>query len=192
MPAVLPSLTPGKLYRTREFGPYSANPTRWAKRLLEQGVLRQAYHGLYYLPKQTRFGPAGPSEREVLQAFLGNDHFLVTGSQAWNALDLGLTGLLMVTLVYNPYRTGDFTIDGHRFWLRRVRYPQPPSAEWFVIDAFENYRMVGGDPDAMERLLAHHLRTGTYDAARLRTAATDYASPATRERLARALAAAQS
>lgn len=182
-----PSLTPGRLYRTRELAMYSANPTRWAKRLSEQGVLRQAAHGLYYLPRQTRFGPAGPSEHEVLRAFLGDDHFLVTGSPAWNVLDLGATGLLMVTLVYNPYRTGDFTLDGQHYRLRRVRFPASPSAEWFVVDAFENHRLVGADPDLMEAQLARHLRVGRFDRTRLREAAGEFASPATRLRLARAL-----
>lgn len=181
------ALTPGQVYRTREFAAYSANPTRWAKRLSEQGVLRQAAHGLYYLPRQTRFGPAGPTEHEVLRAFLGDDHFLVTGSPAWNVLDLGVTGLLMVTLVYNPYRTGEFTLDGQRYRLRRVRFPSAPSTEWFVVDAFDNHRLVGADPDLMAAQLVRHLRTGRFDSARLRAAADGYASPATRTRVAHAL-----
>jgi hypothetical protein len=183
------SLTPGKLYRTRELAAFSANPTRWAKRLTDEGVLRQAAHGIYYLPKQTRFGPAAPTERELLRAFLGDDEFVITGSSAWNVLDLGMTGLLMVTLVYNPYRTGEFTLDGGRYWLRRVRYPHPPSAEWFVVDAFENHRMVGADPALMEQLLARHLHDGKYDRERLREAAEGYASPAARGRIRRVLEA---
>lgn len=177
------------VYRTRELGAFSANPTRWAKRLSEQGVLRQAAHGLYYLPRQTRFGPSGPSEREVLRAFLGDDHFLVTGSPTWNVLDLGITGLLMVNLVYNPYRTGEFTLDGQRYRMRRVRFPTTPSPEWFVVDAFENWRMVGADPAGMEAQLGRHLRSGRFDADRLRAASDEYASPATRGRLADALVA---
>lgn len=183
------ALTPGKLYRTRDLAAFAANPTRWAKHLSEEGILRQAMHGVYYLPKQTRFGPLAPSEREMLRAFLGDDQFVITGSPAWNLLDLGITGLLMVTLVYNPYRTGEFTLDGGRYRLRRVRYPHHPPLEWFVVDAFENCRMVGADPALMEGLLVRHLRSGKYDAGRLREVAVEYASPATRERLFRALAA---
>lgn len=184
------ALTPGKLYRTRDLAAFTANPTRWAKRLSKEGLLRQATHGIYYLPKQTRFGPLAPSEREMLRAFLGDDEFVITGSPAWNVLDLGITGLLMVTLVYNPYRTGEFTLDGGRYRLRRVRYPHPPPLEWFVVDAFENCRMVGADPALMEELLVRHLRSGKYDAERLRELAVEYASPSTRERLSRALAGA--
>lgn len=181
------AMTPGRVYRTRDLAAFSANPTRWARRLTDQGVLRQAAHGLYYLPRQTRFGPAPPSEQEMLRAFLGDDHFVITGSPVWSALDLGMTGQLMVTLVYNPYRTGEFTLDGQRYWLRRVRFPQPPSLEWFVVDAFENYRMVGADPALMETMLARQLRDERVDRARLREVAAEFASPATRERVGRSL-----
>lgn len=191
MPPLPAALTPGKLYRTRELASFSANPTRWARRLAEQGILQQAAHGIYYLPKQTRFGPAAPTERELLRALLGDDEFLITGSPAWTVLDLGMTGLLMVTLVYNPYRTGEFTLDGGRYWLRRVRYPRPPTAEWFVVDAFENHRMVGADPARMERLLARHVREGKYDREGLLAVSRDYASPATRARIGRSLAGAE-
>lgn len=182
------NMTPGKVYRTRELAAFSANPTRWAKRLTDQGVLRQAAHGMYYLPLTSRFGPVPPSEHETLRAFLGDDSFLVTGSPVWNALDLGMTGQLMVTLVYNPYRTGEFTFAGGRYWLRRVRYPRSPSPEWFVVDAFENHAMVGADQAEMLRLLALHLRAGRFDAGRLRQAVAEFASPPTRSILLTVLA----
>ena len=42
-----PALEPGRAYRTRDLRPFSANPTRRARRLVDEGRLREAAHGLY-------------------------------------------------------------------------------------------------------------------------------------------------
>lgn len=184
-----PPLTPNQVYRTRELRAFTANPTRWAKRLVAQGVLQQAAHGLYYLPRMSRWGPSSPDTLELLRAFLGDDDFLITGSLIWNALDLGITGMLAVELVYTPHRTGEFPLNGRRYWMRRVSFPRPAPLEWFVVDAFRNYKMVGADPNLMEKLLKRHLQTGRFDAGILGQMAVRYGDAASRERIFRALAA---
>jgi hypothetical protein len=110
-----PAMVPGRVYRTRELRAFSANPSRWAKHLVEQGVLRQPHHGLFYLPVQSRFGPVGVTDEELLHAFLGTGDFLITGPDVWNALGLGTTQLFAVTLVYNAGRTGEVELGGRRF-----------------------------------------------------------------------------
>ncbi len=138
-----PELVPGRAYRTRDLRPWSANPTRLARRLVDEGKLREAAHGLYYAPLLTRFGPAPASSEELLRAFLGGERFLVTGPPFWNALGLGSTAMFAVTLVYNTRRSGEFQLGGRRFLLRRVYFPENPSAEWFIVDLLQHHDMAG-------------------------------------------------
>lgn len=176
-----------RVYHTHELRAFSANPTRWAKRLVDQGVLRQAAHGMYYLPRMSRWGPSSPDTLALLRAFLGDDQFLITGSLIWNALDLGITGMLAVELVYTPHRTGEFRLNGRRYRMRRVSFPNPTPVEWYVVDAFRNYKMVGADPALMEKLLARHLQTGRFDPGILEQMAVRYGDAASREQIFRAL-----
>lgn len=183
-----PPMVPGRVYRTRELREFSANPSRWAKRLVEQGVLRQPHHGLFYLPRVGRFGPAPPSDEELLRAFLGTDAFLITGPYVWNALGLGTTQLFAVTLVYNGERTGEVELDGRRYWFRRVRFPKDPPPEWYVVDLLQNERWMAEDTSRLDEHLLRALRVGRLDRDRLRAMASEYARPAVRERLLRAVA----
>ena len=45
-----------------------------------------------------------------------------TGSEHWNALGLGTTAVFPAKLVYNTKRSGEFTLGGRRFLLRRVGF----------------------------------------------------------------------
>jgi hypothetical protein len=185
-------MVPGRVYRTRELRAFSANPSRWAKRLVQLGVLRQPHHGLFYLPRVGRFGPAPPSDEEMLRAFLGSDAFLITGPDVWNALGLGTTQLFAVTLVYNEARTGEVELGGRRYWFRRVRFPKDPPAEWYVVDLFQNERWMPEDTSRLDEHLVYALRVGRLDRAKLRDMASEYARPAVRARLLRAVAASAS
>lgn len=189
---VHPAMVPGRVYRTRELRAFTANPSRWAKRLVEQGVLRRPHHGLFYLPVASRFGPVAASDEELLRAFLGTDEFLGTGPYVWNALGLGTTQLFGVTLVYNRERTGEVALGGRRFWFRRVRFPRSPSPEWFVVDLLQNERRLGEDTSTLDERLVHALCSGRFDREHLAEAAAEYARPVVRERLLRALAASAS
>lgn len=44
--AAQPQLEPGRTYRTRDLRAWGANPTRLARRLVDEGKLREAAHGL--------------------------------------------------------------------------------------------------------------------------------------------------
>jgi len=138
-----PDLEPGRAYRTREFRRWGANPTRLARRLVGEGKLREAAHGLFYAPFRSRFGDAPASEAEILRAFLDDTPFVITGPPRWNALGLGSTSMFAAALVYNTRRTGDFLFDGRRFLLRRVLFPENPPLEWFVIDLLQHHEMAG-------------------------------------------------
>ncbi len=186
-----PQLEPGRVYRTHELGRWSANPTRLAKRLVGQGVLRQVAHGLFYRPVRSRFGPVPATEREVIRVFLGGSPFLITGPRRWNGLGLCTTALFALTLVYNTKRTGEFTFDGRRYLLRRVNFPDNPPQEWFVIDLLQHHDMAGISPDQLEEGLDITLRADRWDRAVLRKMAQQYGTKATQELVDRCIVRAE-
>jgi len=161
--AAQPELRPGRAYRTRNLRRWSANPTRLARRLVREGRLRRAAHGLFYAPIPTRFGPAPPEEIELLRAFFGGSPFLISGPPRWNALDLGATAMFAATLVYNTKRTGVFTLDGRRYLLRRVLFPEAPPPEYFVVDLIQHHDMAGVSLGDLEERLVATAKEGRWD-----------------------------
>lgn len=187
---VQPHLQPGKVYRTSAFARWSANAPRLAKRLVASGKLMPLAHGLYAVPVKSRFGPAPPSDKELMRGFLDGEPFVFTGPERWNALGLGSTALFARQLVYNTKRSGTFDFGGRRFVLRRVKFPTKPTPEWFVVDLFENASQAGVSSDDLAASLRDALRRGQFDARRLREAAESYGTIATQQLLEHALAAA--
>lgn len=185
--AAQPKLVPGRAYRTQELRAWSANPTRLARRLVREGKLREAAHGLFYVPVKSRFGKAPASEVQILRGFLGDSPFVITGPPIWNALGLGTTAMFSSTLVYNRKRTGEFTFDGRHFLLRRVYFPKKPSPEWFVIDLLQHHDMAGVSLDDLSDRLLATLREGRWDRDRLREMASRYGTRATRDVVERCL-----
>ena len=177
--AAQPNLEPGRAYRTRELRRFGANPARLARRLLREGKLQQAAHGLFYAPVQSRFGHAPPTEEEILRGFLDGSAFVVTGPPKWNALGLGSTAMFASTLVYNQKRTGEFTLDGRRFLLRRVLFPETPSPEWFVVDLLQHHDMAGVPLAELADRLVATLREGRWNRQRLHEMADRYGTKVT-------------
>ena len=188
--AAQPNLEPGRAYRTQEFRPWTANPARLAKRLVREGKLRQAAHGLFYAPIQSRFGQAPPQEAEILRAFLDGSPFVITGPPKWNALGLGSTAMFAAILAYNSRRTGEFTFDGRRFLLRRVLFPENPPPEWFVVDLLQHHDMAGVSLTELEDRLVATLGDGRWKRGLLREMAALYGTKATLCVVERCLAAA--
>lgn len=177
--AAQPNLEPGRAYRTRELRRFGANPARLARRLVREGRLQQAAHGLFYAPVQSRFGQGPPHEEEILRGFLGGSAFVLTGPPKWNALGLGATAMFASTLAYNQKRTGEFTFDGRRFLLRRVLFPENPSPEWFVVDLLQHHDMAGVSLAELTDRLVATLREGRWNRDRLRQMADRYGTKAT-------------
>jgi len=53
-------------------------------------------------------------------------------------------------------RTGEFTLDGRRFLLRRVYFPKHPSPEWFVVDLLRHHEMAARRSSEPAREARHH------------------------------------
>lgn len=177
--AAQPELEPGRAYRTRDLRRWSANPTRLVRRLVDEGKLCEAAHGLYYAPIPSKFGPAPAADEELLRAFLRDEPFVVTGPPRWNALGLGSTAMFAMTLVYNTRRTGELVLGGRRFLLRRVYFPKNPTPEWFVVDLLQHHDMAGVALSELRERLVATLRLGRWDRERLREMAETYGTKAT-------------
>ena len=180
-------LEPGRVYRTRELAAWGKNQPRLAKRLVRQGQLVALAHGLYSCPRRGRFGAVPPTDDELLRAFLDGGPFVITGPERWNALGLGTTSAFALPLVYNTKRSGEFVFGARKLLLRRVAFPEHPTAEWFVVDLFEHSEQAGTSLGALTAALARTVRGGTFDRDRLRTMAGRYGSRATRAAIEQAL-----
>ena len=185
--AAQPELEPGRVYRTRDLRRWSANPTRFAKRFVRENKLRQAAHGLFYVPVPSRFGAAPPSETEILRAFFVGGPFLISGPPKWNVLGLGATAMFAATLVYNTKRTGEFTFDGRSYLLRRVLFPENPVPEYFVVDLLQQHDMAGVSLAELERGLVATLKDGRWNRDALLEMAERYGTKATLALVERAL-----
>lgn len=176
--AAHPELRAGQTYRTRDLARWGKNPARLARRLVREGRLREVTHGLYYTPVPSKFGPAPVADEVLLRAFLDGEPFLISGPPRWNALGLGATAMFASTLVYNTLRTGDFTLAGRTFGLRRVYFPEAPTPEWFVVDLLKHHDMAGVALSELRTNLVATLRLGRWDLERLREMVATYGTKA--------------
>jgi len=183
-----PRLVRGKVYRTEDLARFGKNPTRLASKLVRSGELRRLRNGLYHAPRRSSFGEVPPSEDELLRAFFRGRPYLRTGPSAWSALGLGATAVEAVPLVYNTTRTGDVSLGGRRFELRRVRFPRKPDPEYFVVDLLENVGRAGVELERVRRALSAALGAGRFDSERLLARASEYGTRATRDLVLEALA----
>lgn len=180
-------LRPGHVYRTRDLSRWTANPARLARRLVDEGKLSPLAHGLFVHAKQGRFGEVPPTDEAIMRAFLGGP-FVLTGPEQWNALGLGTSAAFAAQLVYNTKRSGEFTLGGRRFLLRRVSFPRRRSPEWFVVDLFQHAEQAAADRGELTAALASAVKRRRFDPERLMTMAREYGSRDTQVRVASALA----
>lgn len=172
-------LTPGRVYRTRDFAAWSANAPRLANRLVRDGRLVPLAHGLFARLRTGRFGPTPPTDTELMRAFLNGTPFVFTGPDRWNALGLNTTASAAIPRVYNKKRSGMFTFGGRVFDLHRIRFPKNPTPEWFVIDLIEHAEQAGASRADLAAALTRAVRRQAFVPERLRTIAARYGTKAT-------------
>lgn len=181
----------GAVVTTRSLRRRYSNPTREAASLVREGVLTKVQGGLYFAPRQTRWGAASPPAAALLDKWLdgkqGKD-WIFSGSSPWNALGLGTHAVQVRRWVYNRKRSGAFDLAGHALQLRRVPFPVDPPVEWFVVDLLNHYREAAADLGELERRLSQALLAGRFDSARLVQLASEYGRKWTQQTIAQAAA----
>lgn len=182
-----PTLRPGRVYRTRDLGSWSANAPRLVGRLVRDGQLEPLAHGLFVHPKRGRFGAVPPTDEEVMRAFLDGAPFVFTGPERWNALGLGTSATFAAQLVYNTKRSGEFTLGRRRYLLRRVAFPKNPPPEWYVVDLFQHAEQAAASRSDLTGALARAVGSGRFDRGHLCEMARRYGSRDTQARIAAAL-----
>lgn len=114
-------LRPGRVYRRKDLARWSTSVDRHLKTPVDDGDLKRLRYGMYYCPRKRAFGEAPASERELVQAFLKTDHFVVTSPSLYNQLGLGTTQLYDKRVVYNQKRHGTFDLGGRVYQFERRR-----------------------------------------------------------------------
>lgn len=139
-------LRKGKVYRRSDLTQWSASIDRHLSRLVEAGVLKKLARGLYYVPKSSAFGPVPPDEKEVINAYLKGDDFLLVSPNYYNGLGLGTTQLYNRTWIYNHKKHGDVQFGNRVYEFRRKsKFPKKLSREYLVIDLLNNLKYLAED-----------------------------------------------
>ncbi len=122
-----------------------------------------------------KFGRAPRTEDQILRAFFGDQPFVRTGPERWNALGLGSTAMFARPLVYSRRHEGTFL----QFELRIEDFPDDPPAEWFVVDLLNHADEAGASRTDLAAALVQALAHGTFDRGWLFEMAETYGSRST-------------
>jgi hypothetical protein len=181
-------LKPGRAYRREELARWSTSVDRHLKQLVEQGVLKKLSGGLYAYPKETAFGPAPASDKDVVGAFLKDDRFLLASPNAYNSLGMGTTQLYDKTVVYNHKRHGEFRLGGRKFAFRvKPRFPKSLTKEFLLVDLVNNVdQLAEAKDEVLKRVME---RAASSDSPRLRRAVREFGNERTKKLFERALRA---
>jgi len=155
---LLANMKPGRVYRRSQLAALSKAVDRDLKRLVERNLIRKAAAGIYYRPKQSRWGEVPADIHELVRAFLKSDDFLVTSLNVFNSLGVGLTQMVNAAMVYNRKRTGKFVLDGMIYEFKRPgNYPAKVTEEYLYVDLLNNFEDLPERPDNFELLLRKRL-----------------------------------
>ena len=175
-------LDAGKVYRREDLARVSKAVDRHLRELVDSGQLFKLAQGLYYAPKQSKFGPLPPEDGQLVEGFLRDKEFLIFSPSAYNAVGLGTTQLYNRTLVYNHKRHGVFQLGKRQFDFRvKPRFPKMLTSEFLYVDLLNNLDELAEDRKAvLEQAL---LKLPHLDSVRLQKAAKSFGNLATRKRL---------
>jgi hypothetical protein len=179
-------LKPGHAYRRAELARWSTSVDRHLKELVENGTLRKLSGGLYAFPKETAFGPAPASDKDVVGAFLKDDTFLLASPNAYNSLGVGTTQLYDKTVVYNHKRHGEFQLGNRKFAFRvKPRFPKSLTKEFLLVDLVNNVdQLAEAKDEVLERVKQ---RAAVVDQRRFRRAVREYGNERTKKFFERAI-----
>jgi hypothetical protein len=175
-------LQAGRVYRHMDLAHLSKSVDRHLKQLLSIGTLKKLAKGLYYIPKQSKFGPLPLTDEQVVRAVLRDNEFLVFSPSSYNTVGLGSTQLYNSTWVYNHKRHGVFKLGNRQFHFRvKPRFPKKLTPEFLYIDLLNNLGELAEDRDVV---LSHALtKLWSFNKSVLLKALGNYGSMTTRKRV---------
>jgi hypothetical protein len=155
----------GEVYRRSDLEYYSAAIDRHLAKLTKEGTLIKLNQGLYYAPKQSKFGVVPPDDHQLVERFLKDDNFLLVSPNTFNSLGLGLTQLYNTTWVYNHKRKGECKLNGKTFEFKlKSSFPKKISREYLLVDLLNNLDSLAEDQSNAIDKLQNNVRSFNADA----------------------------
>jgi len=149
MNVLLRHIKQGEVYRRSDLEYFSTAIDRQLAQLMKEGKLMKLSQGLYYAPKQSKFGLVPPDDVNVVERFLKDEDFLLVSPNAFNSLGLGLTQLYNTVWVYNHKRKGEFQLNGKTIEFKlKSSFPKKISREFLLVDLLNNLDLLAEDQKA--------------------------------------------
>ena len=183
-------LRPGQAYRRADLARWTTSVDRHLKELVADGTLKKLSGGLYAYPKETAFGPAPASDKDVVKAYLKGDRFLLASPNAYNSLGVGTTQLYDRTVVFNHKQHGARQLGNRKYSFRvKPRFPKSLTKEFLLVDLVNNVdQLAEAKDEVLKRVME---RASESDSPRLRHAVREYGNERTKKFFARAFKADQ-
>ena len=155
----------GEVYRRSDLEYYSSAIDRHLAQLTKDGTLVKLNQGLYYAPKQSKFGVVPPDDRQVVERFLKDEDFLLVSPNTFNSLGLGLTQLYNTTWVYNHKRKGEYQLNGKIFEFKlKSSFPKNITREYLLVDLLNNMENLAEDQSETLDKLPNNIGSFNVDA----------------------------
>ena len=172
----------GEVYRRSDLEYYSTAIDRHLAQLTKDNTLVKLNQGLYYAPKQSKFGVVPPDDHQVVERFLKDEDFLLVSPNTFNSLGLGLTQLYNTTWVYNHKRKGEFQLNGKTFEFKlKSSFPKNITREYLLVDLLNNMESLAEDQSETLNRLPNNIANFNTDA--LMKATQLYGTGKTKRRL---------
>jgi hypothetical protein len=172
----------GEVYRRSDLEYYSTAIDRHLAQLTKDGTLVKLKQGLYYAPKQSKFGVVPPNDRQIVERFLKDDDFLLVSPNLFNSLGLGLTQLYNTIWVYNHKRKGEFQLNGKTFEFKlKSSFPKSITREYLLVDLLNNMEKLAEDQNKTLNILSKNM--GRFNADALMKATQIYGKGKTKRKL---------
>jgi hypothetical protein len=144
----------GEVYRRSDLEYYSTAIDRHLAQLTKENTLVKLNQGLYYAPKQSKFGVVPPEDHQVVERFLKDEDFLLVSPNTFNSLGLNLTQLYNTTWVYNHKRKGEFQLNGKTFEFKlKSAFPKNLTKEYLLVELLNNMENLAEDQsETLDRL----------------------------------------
>jgi len=155
----------GEVYRRSDLEYYSTAIDRHLAQLTQEGTLIKLNQGLYYAPKQSKFGAVPPDDHQLVERFLKDEDFLLVSPNSFNTLGLGLTQLYNTIWVYNHKRKGEFQLNGKTFEFKlKSSFPKIISREYLLVDLLNNLDKLAEDQTQALNKLQNNIHSFNADA----------------------------